>query len=203
MLRRLLHAASALWVCALLAACALPRMIDSEVHAYVGASGAQTGVGFAFARLPSQQAHPQRQDQLEAMARAALEEAGLHAAPLAQAHYRVEVALQIDPIHNPYRPSQRRRLDPVVRADGSLVLPAPSVMLELEPPWWRHSVHLVLRNSGSGEVAYDTSATFDGPWSDSERLIPVLMRAALRDYPLPPTAVRKVVIELPAHKDTP
>ncbi|MGQ0710384.1 MAG: hypothetical protein ACT4NV_11610 [Rhodoferax sp.] len=202
MQRRLLHTTT--WVlcaCALLAGCALPRMIDSEVHAYAGPAGATQGAGFAFARLPSQQAQPERQDRLEAMAQAALQEAGLHPEAAAQARYRVEVALQIDPISNPYRASQRRR-DPVVRPDGSLVLPAPSLLLDLDPPWWRHSVHLVLRSS-SGEVAYDTSATFDGPWSDSERLVPVLLRAALRDYPAPPTAVRKVVIELPAHEPTP
>jgi hypothetical protein len=39
---------------------------------------------------------------------------------------------------------------------------------------------------------------FEGPWSDSANLLPVLLEAALRDFPNPPAGVRKVTIELPA-----
>jgi hypothetical protein len=46
-------------------------------------------------------------------------------------------------------------------------------------------------------VVYETSASFDGTWSDSANLLPVLLQAALQDYPQPPAGSRKVNIELP------
>jgi hypothetical protein len=85
----------------------------------------------------------------------------------------------------------------VLRPDG-VVLYTPSLMLTLEPPWYQHSVHLVLRRVDNARVAFESSAVFDGPWSDSANIVPVLLQAALRDYPQPPVGPRKVVIELPA-----
>lgn len=175
------------------AACSMPRMIDSTVSTYPGFSPAVRDVGFAFARLPSQQAYASQQDLLEAMARTALAEAGLHFEAMGTPRYRAEVALQIDPIKNPYARHQRFTELPGPGPFGH----APVFIPEMEPSWWRHSVHLVLREHGTGEVAYDTRATFDGPWRDSERLVPVLLQAALRDYPHPPQPERTVVIELP------
>jgi len=57
---------------------------------------------------------------------------------------------------------------------------------------------VLLRELASGQVVYETSATFDSTWSDSNNLLPVLMQAALQDYPQPLAGPRKVNIELPA-----
>jgi len=53
-----------------------------------------------------------------------------------------------------------------------------------------------LRDSGTGQLAYETAAVFEGPWSDTLNLLPPMLEAALKDYPLPGN--RKVVVELPA-----
>lgn len=180
---------------ALLAGCGLPRMIDSDVQSFVGGEGALTGVGYRFERLPSQQARTGQQDTLERMAEEALSEAGLHRDDTAP-RYSAQVALSVQTMTPPIQ--RRARAErPIVRPDGTLVYP-PTLSILMEPPWYNHSVHLVLRDMSSSLVAFESTASFDGPWSDSMHLVPVILRAALRDYPNPPVGVRKVVIELPA-----
>lgn len=69
-------------------------------------------------------------------------------------------------------------------------------------PWYRHRVHLTLRDSTTSQVAYETTAVFDGPWRDTLNLLPPMLEAALKDYPMP--VQRKVVVELPAaNKENP
>ena len=69
--------------------------------------------------------------------------------------------------------------------------------MTLEPSWYHYAVRILLRDSVSGQVAYETSASFDGPWNDSGNLLPAILDAALRDYPNPPLGPHKVTIELP------
>ena len=61
----------------------------------------------------------------------------------------------------------------------------------------------MLRDSVSGQTAYETTANFDGPWNDSGRLLPVVFDAALQGYPTPPSGPRKVTIELPPPAKSP
>jgi hypothetical protein len=65
-------------------------------------------------------------------------------------------------------------------------------------------VRLLLRDSANGQLAYETMASFDGPWADSAHLFPTILDAALQGYPNPPGGLRKVVIEMqgeqPAHE---
>lgn len=180
---------------ALLQGCGLPRMIDSDVQSFVGADGAVTGVGYRFERLPSQQAHSTQQDSIEAMAEQALSEVGLHrdnAAP----RYSAQVSVSVRTIAPPEQRRSRAERS-ILRPDGVAVF-APPFALVIEPPWYRHSVQVLLRDVGTARVAFESSASFDGPWADSTQLLPVVMRAALRDYPTPPQGPRKVIIELPA-----
>lgn len=180
---------------ALLQGCGLPRMIDSDVQSFVGAEGAVTGVGYRFERLPSQQARGAQQDSIEAMAAQVLSEVGLQrdeAAP----RYSAQVSVNVRTIAPPEQRRSRAERS-LLRPDGVAVF-APSFALVIEAPWYRHSVQVLLRDVGSARVAFESSASFDGPWADSTQLLPVVLRAALRDYPNPPQGLRKVVIELPA-----
>ncbi len=183
-----------------LGACSIPRMIDSQVQSFVGAAGAQAAATYRFERLPSQQAQPEVQDRVEAMAQVALQRVGLTLTDR-QPRYAVLVEAQV----TQFQPTPRRSthlIIPYVNADGS---PAYSPLLFLsEPPWYVHTAHLVLRDTQSGQIAYETSGRFEGPWSDSATLWPVVMEAALQGYPHPPEGVRTVTIELPRqgnHRD--
>ena len=189
------QACIALGLTLLLSACAMPRMIDSQVQSFVGPTGASSQASYRFERLPSQQS--QVQSQVEAMAQTALQDVGLHLAATSDAapRYSVQVQAQVMPIQvAPRRPM--RTIAPFVNPDGSLVY-SPLLFLS-EPPWYLHTVHFVLRDLPAGQVAYETTGRFEGPWSDSLSLWPVVMRAALQGYPTPPDGVRTVTIELPA-----
>jgi len=176
----------------LLAGCALPRMIDSDVQSYVGTAPAVSGASFRFDRLPSQQNTGGVQDQIEASAQTALEHVGMmrnDAAP----RYLVQVQVGVETMRNPHYRPPRPRL--IVGADGRIYEEWP-VFLNMETPWFRHSVKVLLRDTGNGQVAYETTAVFDGPWSDTLNLLPPMLEAALKDYPQP--VRRRVVVELPA-----
>lgn len=185
--------ALAMGVCLALSACAIPRRIDSVVHSFVGTPAAVAGATYRFERLPSQQAQAPEQDRMEALAQTALQRVGLSPAA-AQARYYVQVQTEVVQFQ-PVSTRLAHPMPPYVRADG---VPLYSPLLFLaQPPWYGHSVHLVLRDTASGQVAYETKARFDGPWSDSFTLWPAILEAALQDYPHPPAGVRTVTIELP------
>jgi len=179
----------------LLGGCALPRMIDSEVQSFPGNPGAVTGVAYRFERLPSQQAYAVGQDRLEALAEPALARVGLVRND-AQARYSVQVDVRLDTFaRNPHQPLRDH-------AGGfgfgvGTSLGDSMFFLSMEPPWYQYTVHLLLRDTTTARIAYETSAVFDGPWSDSDNLLPAILEAALRDYPNPPAGPRKVVVELP------
>lgn len=186
---------------ALLGGCAVPRMIDSTVSSYTGQAPARSNASFEFERLPSQTQSP-RQDAIEALATEALRKVGLVPArsPDASgqavgAHYKVQVSVHISQIANPAAPRPRSSL---LWGLGDMQPIGSGTVLLLEPPWYRHAVQLVLRDSQSSQVAYETTAVFDGPWSDSTRLLPAIMDAALQGYPQAGGGARKVVVELPA-----
>lgn len=176
---------------ALLTGCALPRMIDSDVQSFVGNAPAVTGASFRFERLPSQ-AHADGQELIESLAQEALEHIGLQRND-SQARYLVQVNLTVDGMRNPHYRPPRPKL--VVGSNG-LVYEEWPLGLSVETPWYRHRVQVLLRDSSSGQLAYETSAVFEGPWSDTQNLLPPMLEAALKDYPYP--GQRKVVIELPA-----
>ncbi|MEY4738499.1 MAG: hypothetical protein RL302_2818 [Pseudomonadota bacterium] len=176
----------------LLSGCALPRMIDSDVQSYVGTVPAVSNASFRFDRLPSQQATHGVQDQIEAFAQTALEHVGMvrhEDAP----RYLVQVLVGVETMRNPYYRPPRPRL--VMGTDGRLHEEWP-VFLSIESPWYHHSIKVVLRDTGSGQVAYETTAVFDSPWSDTLNLLPPMLEAAFKDYPQP--VRQRVVVELPA-----
>ena len=190
-----------------LGGCAIPRMIDSDVQSFTSAVPARTPALYRFERLPSQ-GNTLAQDQIETMAAQALAKVGLTPAPLVSgavagtaaaapaAAYAVQIDVQVSAITSPYAPTY---------LGGGYSVPFGfhhsgrwGLMMDLESPWYRHAVHILLRDSVSGQNVYETSASFDGPWKDTANLLPVVLDAALSGYPVPPQGPRKVVIELPA-----
>jgi len=175
---------------AALTGCSLPRMIDSDVQSFVGNAPAVTGASYRFERLPSQ-ADNGAQDQIEAMAQEALDHIGLQRNDSA-AKYLVQVNVSVDGMRNPHYRPPRPKL--VVGSNGLVYEEWPWTM-SVETPWFRHRAQLLLRDSGTGQLAYETAAVFEGPWRDTLNLLPPMLEAALKDYPLP--GKRRVVVELP------
>lgn len=175
-----------------LGGCALPRMIDSEVQSFAGASAPVAGTDFRFERLPSQERNNQQQEALESMAQEALERAGLLRRD-AGGRYLVMVGFSVDNIRNPYYRPQSPRF---VMGNNGMLMEVWPRMTDMEVPWFRHRLQLTLRDSTNGQLAFETTAVFDGPWSDTANLLPPMLEAALKDYPQ--TASRTVRVELPA-----
>jgi hypothetical protein len=190
-----------------LGGCAGARLIDSDVQSFTAAVPAQRPASYRFERLPSQ-GQSTAQDQIEALAAVALAKVELTRAPLVSgaiagtaaaaptARYAVQVSVQISPMVSPYDSPFYGGFWGHRRPWGGF-----GFGLGMEPSWYRHAVHILLRDSVTGQLAYETRASFDGPWADSANLLPVILDAALRDYPNPPAGPHKVVIELPG--DTP
>jgi hypothetical protein len=184
-----------------LGACAGPRLIDSDVQSFVSGSTPERPASYRFERLPSQADGPAQQ-QLEAVAAAALAKVELTPAPLVSgaiagtaaaapsARYAVQVSVQVEAIVSPYG-------DPFFGGFLGHRRHLGGFGMGMESPWFRHAVHVLLRDSATGAPVYESSAHFDGPWSDSGNLLPVVLDAALQGYPNPPAGPRKVVIELP------
>jgi hypothetical protein len=195
-----------------LGGCAMPRMIDSDVQSFVSGATPARPASYRFERLPSQ-TDAAAQDQLEALAAVALAKVELTAAPLVSgaiagtaaaapsARYAVQVSAQINAIESPYGSPgmgffMGHRQGRYAGGFGGFG----SLGLSLEPSWYRHSVHILMRDSQGGQPVYESSASFDGPWADSGNLLPVILDAALQGYPNPPAGPRKVVIELPGKR---
>lgn len=182
----------ALCASVVLSGCAVTRMVESYVSSFTGSSGAVTNVGYRFERLPSQMADLPQQERLETLAMQPLARVGLtrnDASPL----YTVQITLRVQQtIRSQVRVLRQSGF--YVGADGLLREP-PSLQL-MEPPWYIHSVQIMLRNTVSGQVDYESTAVHEGPWSDTSNLLPVMLDAALRDYPNPPSGPRRVVIDL-------
>ncbi len=175
-----------------LGACSLPRMIDSDVQSFAGTALPASNADFRFERLPSQQQDLSLRDSLESMAQEALERVGLTRND-ATGRYLAQVGFGVDSIRNPHYRPPRPRL--VRGADGRVYEEWPMTP-DIEVPWYRHRVNLTLRDSTTSQVAYETTAVFDGPWRDTLNLVPPMLEAALKDYPTPGN--RRVVVELPA-----
>lgn len=195
-------------VAALLSGCATTRMIDSEVKSFTASTAPPRDAIYRFERLPSQEALMD-QDLFETMATKALRKVGpvLNASSAAfsvQANVQI-VRLPRDPRYDSwsgYGPSMR--VGRVGAYGGGLpgvgVYPGyghGSLGMMVETPWYRHRVHLVMRDLSNSTVAFESTALFEGPWPDSINIVPVLLDAALQGYPAPPQGPRTVSIELP------
>ena len=66
-----------------------------------------------------------------------------------------------------------------------------------EPPLYIREVQIIIRDSRSLAVVYETRARHSGPWSDTRALLPVMVEAALNGFPNPPAGPRRVNVQIP------
>lgn len=193
-----LKVVSAVFLVMALGACSTVRTADSSVTSFAGQAAAVNGATYRFEQLPSQSKEPLYGD-IQAMAEKALAETGLKRDDAA-ARYSVEVSMVSEQyLRQPY--VVLGRYSRFVLPSDRLFWPGyyPAVM---DSPVYRYQLRLVMRDTSTARVAYETTAELEVPWSDSINMIPALLKAALRDYPVPPTSTRKVQVELGEARQT-
>ncbi len=204
-------------------ACSTVRVIDSDVTAFSKAAIAP-GSTYRFERLPSQQVDAARQDQIEAMVQAALDKVKLQrvgdAPGSPAARYSVQLTLTMQTQDRSYywddwgyRPIGSLG---VVGVPGVLGGGAGSVSVtigsgpywsgwggtpygyaHLAPPYYVRDIALLLRDTTSNQLVYETRARHEGPWADSAAVLPAMLEAALQGFPTPPAGPRQVRVEIP------
>ena len=204
-MRRILQAAL-LCIAALLTGCATTRVVDSDVQAFSTIQKVGEPATFRFERLPSQQAHPQDQAALEAIAKASLERVGLRADE-ANAHFSVQVDANVQRVvrrdfwYDPWRggnwgnPWGPPGWHGPHRYFGSPFW-GPTTAFP-EPDLFVHEVHIVMRDLKTQQIVFESRATHESLAPGDAATLGAMFDAALKDFPLPPQGPRRLRIEIP------
>ena len=180
----------------LISGCASTRLIDSQVNSFATQVIAP-GASYQFERLPSQMADAANQAKLEKLAEQALAKVGLrrqNAAPL---------GVQVSAIQRQQTFYTDSGLNigwglGWVWGHGALGVGSYGPLfpgLDARTSYWRQ-VSLIIRNA-AGAVVYESHASHDGIWPDSEAVLAAMLDAALQGFPTPPAGARQVNIEIP------
>jgi hypothetical protein len=185
----------------LLGGCAAMNNLNNEVSTYGAWPAERKPASFVFERLPSQQAHPERQQMLEDAALGALTGAGF--APAANpkdAEYLMQLGARValdDPWFDP---------DPMFWRGGLRYGVGYGVGYGYghgygrwgRGPWgpgwglgygygvsasFERDVALLIRDRKTGELLYEARASNSGPSATIDCLLPPMFRAALKDFP--------------------
>ena len=190
-------------ILAALSACATgPRTVDAQVRTVAAqppGAAVLNQAHYRFDRVPPAAGQP-APDKLEAMAQAALARVGLQRDD-AGAAISVQVgatsgAYWADGWGRPLGWGPRMSLGMGFGRGGALgwgmgwPLDDPSV------PVYVSEVSLLMRDLRTGQIVYDTRARHDGPWSDTDNILPALFAAALEGFPNPAQTERPVGVPL-------
>ena len=200
----------------LLSACSGLRVVDNDVASFAqwsNASPPAPGSRYRFERLPSQQSGlPQSgisgmeltQDQLEAMARTALDKFGWQNMPAAAA-FNVQVSAttryaQRNPYNSPAYGGFGGFGGSGISLGGGTAGSFIGFSFPLgmsEPPLYLREVSIVVRDAASNAVVFESRATHSGIWNDPRAVLPAMFEAALQGFPTPPAGARRINIEIP------
>ena len=181
----------------LAAGCAGLNRLDSDVNSYSHWPAGRQPTTFAFERLPSQQAQPAQQDQLEQAARDALAKAGFTEATAAgQSDVTVQVGLRVN------RQDSYPYYDGPFGWRGSFWYGrggwwgGPGASLAYQSTRYEREVAVLIRDRKTGEALYETRASSDGLTSGDEATLAAMFEAALKDFPQPAVNPRRVSVPL-------
>lgn len=204
----------------LLSACSGLRVVDNDVASFAqwpNATAPAPGSSYRFERLPSQQSTlPQSgisgmelpQDQLEAIARTALDKVGWLNQPQAAA-FNVQVSASMRYAQrNPYnsRPGYGGMGGFGGFGGSGISLGSGSAgnfigfsfpLGMTESPLFMREVSIVVRDASNNAVVYESKATHSGVWQDAQAVLPAMFEAALQGFPTPPAGARRINIEIP------
>jgi len=204
-------AVAAIAAAATLAGCASMNVVDAQVASF-GAWPANMAPGtYAFDRLPSQQAHPQRQQAIENAAAQALAMAGFRpAAEGARPDVMVQIGARTErfeqaPWDDPFWWGGPRRFGYAGWAPygpygpwgpygfhHGIWAPFPP-----EPDIYLHEVALLIRDTATGKALYETRASTDGYSSGGDRLLGAMFDASMKDFPGTNDKAHTVRVQLP------
>ena len=192
-------------VALLLTGCASFNQLNNEVSTYGPWPAERKPASFAFERLPSQQVHPEHQQQLEDAARAAVEAAGFRAvADAGSAEYLMQVGAKVssnDPwIYN----------EPLFWRGGFRYGHGHhGVGRGWGGPWgagwgwgypsspsFEREVALVIRDRKTGQLLYEARANNTGPSASIAALLPAMFAAAMQGFPGTGPNPRNVTVQL-------
>jgi hypothetical protein len=205
-------------VCALLlSACAGLRVVDNDVVSFAqwpNAAPPAPGPSsrYRFERLPSQQSGlPQSgisgmaltQDQIETIARTALDKFGWQNMPAA-ASFNVQVSAttryaQRNPYNSPAYGGLGGFGGSGISIGGGTAGSFIGFSFPLglsEPSLYLREVSIVVRDAASNAVTFESRATHSGIWNDPQKVLPAMFEAALQGFPTPPAGARRINIEI-------
>ena len=191
---------ASLGLIAALAGCAAVNTVDSDVSTFSQWPAERKPASYAFERLPSQQARPQEQDQLESSARAALAAAGFTEAPDAKsADVTVQVGARVNRSDaSPYDDPFWWHGGLYYSRFGRNPFWGPGFgMRYYDSPRYDREVAVLIRDRLSNQPLYEAHATNDGTSSGSYALLNALFQAAMKDFPHNGINPRRVVVQLP------
>jgi len=183
--KRALYAGACLLLFGWLTGCASWREVPVTVQSYSRLSEPLEATGYRLERLPSQQDDSGRFAPILAKAEFALAAAGLQRDDK-QGRWILQVSAESDvsdespwpryySAYSPWWPYAPYGFGP---AWGPFYWDLPPAR-----PIYRRSVRLLLRDSQSGQLVYETSAEYRGMRSNALDIFAVLFRAALQDFP--------------------
>jgi hypothetical protein len=206
-----LFAIAAVTGAALLAGCASFNSVSSTVATFGAWPAGQAPGTYAFDRLPSQDANPQRQQSLENAAAQALSVAGFRPAPegtkpavTIQIGARTE-RFEASPWDDPFWFSGRRRFGYGPGAGFGHYGPYGFAGYHRgywgawppEPDVYLHEVGLLIRDAETGKPLYEARASSDGISDGGDRLLAAMFDASLREFPHTEGKAHTVVVPLP------
>jgi len=182
---RALYAGVCLLLFGWLTGCASLREVPLMVQSYSSLTEPLEATGYRLERLPSQQDNNGRFAQILAKAEFALANAGLqrddeHGRWIVQVSADTDVSDESPwpryySAYSPWWPYAPYGFGP---AWGPFYWDPPPAR-----PIYRRSVRLLLRDSQSGQLVYETSAEYRGMRSNGLDIFAVLFQAALQDFP--------------------
>lgn len=179
----------------LLTGCAGGYLLDNNVQSFSNLTALPAQPTYRFERLPSQQ--DPSQAQLEAMADAALQKAGLRRDD-ANPRYSVQVGAQLQRVLSPWASPWDGwgGWGGIGWAHRGVGLGFGFPFGRMESPWYQRDVSIIIRELPSNRAIYETRASNAGPWMDNTAVFPVMFQAALQGFPTPPPGPRRVDIQV-------
>ena len=193
---------------ALLTGCATSYKLDNAVQSFSALPALPANPTYRFERLPSQTARPAAQSQLEALADAALFEAGLRrddAAP----RYAVQVSARASRVLSPWADpwwggpaafGWNLGLGVGAGRHGGAGMSLGYPLYPPAPPWWHREVNVLVRELASNQVVFESRAMNEGPWNDSNTVLAAMFSAAMSGFPNPPQGMRQVNLQVGGDK---